>query len=794
MAEMIDVTYWEQSECFAGPAIKSDARSYLDRAWPGISRRIPARGVLGTAIAICSIVLLAATGMAQAPDSSAHFPAYMSDHFDYAAFTRYDAPVPPKTLIYQSNGFMALQEYGFGGQKIIIPVAGAPAPTTVSERLSAIEIDSPVFIDSSQRTYRFDGSPGKRGLTYFADRTVYRIAFDGGPRVSLTVYPVYGKPAAVLKISIDRARGPVSVTFTSREDGFHLLPSEDSEIISYGSSKWPYRLLLAASPWATRLGGSFQWELNPGSTAALMMTSGGAEQEAKTALNQLRASPDLLDTETHRLWNEYLASAPLTAPADPIKFTIGTSGEHQRIEPQELIRSQLWNWRGLLTTTCQVHYLPACPMTIADWNVFVGMWSNDGIAETVALAATNRSDLARTSILNWFRYSVNATGDGTSAITIFPSGKNTFQAEGPERSTQGVPVQATLVGEYVRLTGDTSVLNEKPGGVAGDRTLWQALLAYQRNLLKVRDVNQDHLIDWLHSYETGWDDKNSPFIDLAGDATSSINEQVFNLWSLREMVYLSRIQGEDPSPWENEFAAAQEAVHARLWDNTTQRYWDLDVKTGKLWTQGENLDAYYLLYFETNQARVDAMMRRLNDPAKFNGALLPTMAFDTPKWGGYWRGPAWPREFSYVALGLDRSGHGQEGFDWLSRAITSNVGPVLQEHADPKAYPVPVDVNDWVCIMGYNALDALVLADVAGLRTWGGDDLTVEPAVKAGKVYVRGQRWMGDRYDALFDPGHPTLIWRNEHALDSLSANQVWRARKQGGKVDFELMRALGNP
>ena len=136
----------------------------------------------------------------------------------------------------------------------------------------------------------------------------------------------------------------------------------------------------------------------------------------------------------------------------PVKFTIGTSGEQESIAPEDLIRSELWFWRGLLNTTCQVSYLPACPMMIADWNVFMGMWSNDGIAEALALAGTNRSDLARTAILNWFRYSVNAKGDGTSAWTIFPSGTNAFHAAGPERNTQGVPVQATQVGEYVRLS------------------------------------------------------------------------------------------------------------------------------------------------------------------------------------------------------------------------------------------------------------------------------------------------------------------------------------------------------
>jgi hypothetical protein len=745
-------------------------------------------------IACFVVLLMVYSAFAESKGSSASFPPYLNDNFDYATFTRFDAPAPPKTLIYQSNGFMALQEGDFGGQRVVIPVAGTPTPTNESERLLALKIDAPVFIDSSKRTFQLSDSPGKRSLTYFADRTVYRVAFDGGPRVSLTVYPVYGKPAAVLRIEIDRVDGPVSVQISSHGDGFQTVPNGPPDLICYGSSKWPYRLLLAASPRASLQDGRFQWRLRAAGQVALMMTLGGEEHEAEASITELRKSPDLLDKTTHDLWNKYLASVPLGASGEPIRFRIETTGEQESIEPQELVRSQLWHWRGLLNTTCQATYLPACPMMIADWNVFMGMWSNDGIAETVAMAATNRSDLARASILSWFRYSVNASGDGTSAWTIFPSGKNTFQANGPERTTQGVPLQAALVGEYVRLTGDTNILNEKLGGLAGDRTLWQALLAYQRNLLRVRDANQDHLIDWLHTYETGWDDKDSPFIDLKGDATSAVNEQVFNLWSLQEMIYLSGIQGEDPSPWKREFAAAQEAVRGKMWDSTTQRYWDLDVRTGKLWTQGENLDAYYFLYFETDPDRVAAMMRRLDDPAKFNGALLPSLAFDTPKWGGYWRGPAWPREFAFVGLGLTRCGHSQEGFNWLARSITSNLGPILPENVDPKLYPPREHAIGSVRIMGHDALETLVLPDVAGLRTWGGDDLTVAPDAAIGKVYIRCQEWMGDRYDALFEPGHSTLIWRNQHALEPLATNQIWRARKQGESVVFEPLKAIPAP
>ena len=746
-----------------------------------LNLRLIARVYLFLAASLLPCCLAAA----QSRVDASPFPAYLGDNFDYSTFTRFDAPVPPKSLIYQSNGFMGLQESGFGGQRVIIPVAGAAVPTNSSDRLSALTIEAPVITDGSGHTWRLSDSSAKRSLTYFADRTVYRAAFDAGPEVSLTVYPVYGKSAAVIRLRIVRTTDPIQVSMAAHADGLQLIPGSDEQRSTFGSHRWPYRLILAGRPAATFHHNTFKWNLRVDGEATLMMTLGGTEQEAAATLTQLQGSSDLLDEETHRLWNAYLASTPLVAPATPVNFTIGTTGERRSISPEDLVRSELWFWRGLRNTICQVPYLPATPLMIADWNVFVGMWSNDGIAEAMALAATNERDVARGAILNWFRYSVNAQADGTSAWTIFPSGQNTFQATGPERSTQGVPVQASLVGEYVRLTGDTGILREKPGERAGDRTLWQALVAYQKNLLHVRDVNHDHLIDWLHTYETGWDDKDSPFIDLHGDPTSAVNEQVFQLWSLQEMAWLARLQEEDPSPWQREFDVTLQAVRDKLWDQATQRYWDLDVKTGKLWTQGENLDAYDFLYFEKDPQRIAAMLRRLDDPAKFNGPLLPTLAFDTPHWGGYWRGPAWPRIFSYVAMALARSGHTQEGFDWLARAINSNLGPLLPENADPKAYPPGEHAIGSVRIMGYDALDTLVLPDVTGLRTWGGEDLTVAPDDSLGTVYIRGQRWRGDRYDAFFSPGQPSRIWRNGRELPPLPTGHIWHAHKKGQTVHF---------
>jgi hypothetical protein len=778
--------------CFGRAALRGKS------AISGVLRlrvRTANRGLMGALALGFALLSLSRSWNLAAQTRSQPFPRYLTDKFDYASFTRFDAPVPPKDLIYQSNGFMALREHGFGGQIVIVPIAGDGPPENSSDRLPAVEIDAPIFTDDSGKTYDFAESPAQRHLTYYADRTVYRAVFvvdkdtgtgEAGPEVTLTVYPVYGKSVCVIQMRIEKASGTQTVTLRTRGTGFQLLSNPTDPTTRYGSPRLPYRLSLGSRPKSDMHEGNFEWRLSPGGDAAVVLALGETEEKAAALEKEIIASSDLFDQATHRAWNDYLASAPLVAPAVPIHFTIGTSGENQTITPEELVRSELWFWRGVLTTTCQVPYLPNTPITIADWNVFMGMWGNDGIAEAIALSDTARKDLARGAILNWFRYSVNARGDGTAAWTVFPSGKNTFQAKGRERNTQSVPVQASLVGQYVRLTGDKAILDEKPGGAAGDRTLWQALVAYQKNLLAVRDSNHDHLIDWLHTYETGWDDKNSSFIDLKGTPTSAINEQVFNLWSLEEMAYLARLRGEDPRSWEEEFTLAKDAVRNKLWDQLTQRYWDLNASDGTLWTKGENLDAYYLLYYESDRARVVAMMRRLNDPAKFNGALLPTMAFDTPKWGGYWRGPAWPRIFSYVALALDRAGQHAEAFNWLARAIQSNLGPLLPENVDPKAYPPAEHAIGSVRIMGYDALDTMVFPDIAGLRVWAGQDLTVVSHPGAGRVYVREQKWMGDSYDALLEPGQPTRIWRNGHELKPLPSNQTWRATRHGDRICFE--------
>ena len=750
------------------------------------------------------------------PQRSSHsefFQEYTSKDFDYSEFMRFESASSPLKSIYQSNGFMALLERGFAEQTVIIPAPVDDRPHNTSDRLAGVDIEAPI-LSIGTRQYSISDADKQTRVQYFADRTTYHVVFADGPIISVVVYPIFDQPAAVMRVKVEKTRAPVNVKWAVRGTGFQALQAGDKDVIAFGSERWPYRLLFSSWPTAKIENGAFAAEVKEGDEVAMIIALGGSYEKAHKTLKTVTGSADLFDQATLTAWNNYLSTVALVIPAERIRFTIGTTGQPESISAEELVRSQLWFWRGLLNTTCRVDYLPACPMPIADWNKFMGFWGNDGVAETMALSATIRKDLARAAILNWFRYAVNAHGDGTCPWTLFPSGRNTYQAKGKENQTESVPQQGMLVGTYVRLTGDKNILDEvirrvgppwppltsdrtpadregRPGAAPTNRTLWQELVAYQRSLMKVRDCNEDHLIDWLHTYETGWDDKDSPFVDLNGTPTSAINEQVYNLWSLQEMIYLSKLRGEDPSEWQREFESGLNAVRTKLWDKTTQRYWDLNAQDNSLWTSGENLDGYYFLYFEPDKSRIAEMMKRLNDPRKFNGALLPTLSFDDENWGGYWRGPAWPRIFSYLGVALSRAGEGKLAFEWLSRAINSNLGPILPENVDPIAYPPREHIKGNVRIMGYDAIDCLAFPDVVGLRMWAGDDLVVAPDLSIGKLFVRGQRWNGDSYNALFDPSRPTLIWRNGKELKPLVGAGPWRAKKIGRGVSFDNLKKL---
>src|SRR5438046_2327393 len=291
------------------------------------------------AVAVFVPLFLMCFVLATQTQSVPSFAAQLAKNFDYAEFTRFDASSPPKSGIYQSNGFLALTEHGFGKQIVVIPAPVDEAPGNIGDRLSAMEIAAPLFVDSSHKTYSLDDSPAHRNVTYYADRTIYHAGFDEGPDVSLTVYPIYGKPAAVIRLRVERARGLLGVTLHIRGMGFQGFPDKADGTLRYGSPRWPYRLLLGSGSKASLEEGTFQWELGQADEASAVIVLGGTEREAEAVLADVKASRDFLAQATHKAWNKYLASVPLVIPGEPIKFTIGTAEEQETIAAEDLLRS-----------------------------------------------------------------------------------------------------------------------------------------------------------------------------------------------------------------------------------------------------------------------------------------------------------------------------------------------------------------------------------------------------------------------------------------------------------------------
>src|SRR5690348_16882741 len=98
--------------------------------------------------AFASLLALDFVALSQPQKVPESFQVYLTKDFDYVSFSRFDAPAPPKKGIYQSNGFLALTEQGFGGQVVVIPAPVDEAPGNISDRLLGMEIDASLFVVS----------------------------------------------------------------------------------------------------------------------------------------------------------------------------------------------------------------------------------------------------------------------------------------------------------------------------------------------------------------------------------------------------------------------------------------------------------------------------------------------------------------------------------------------------------------------------------------------------------------------------------------------------------------------
>lgn len=738
---------------------------------------------------------------------------------------------PVADAVYYSNGIMVTADLDDrASHQRLMAVWNSPIPDTLSCRATLLELDTASVYDFAAKesvTASYD-SAHESTVTYEGDRIIIEVAYNESLRARIEEFIPWEVNALVHRITLERRPGVVlpdpRVRLAVRCLGeelsrmeydrggqylhvfgsdlsFHVVVKASRSVESFAvdppnfgiPGPRPYPNEIRRRPWKRTGVLGFLFSLDPGRREELWVVFGFglSEEEALAQAERALKDPEGLSRSTREFWNAYLGSCPLVILEKALPYTHGPTGERREITPEELLKKELWHWRGLLTSVARAPYLKCSPITVADWGEFVGMWSNDGIEEAVALSYTNQWELARESLVNWFGYAVNyRKGDGHCAWTLYPSGLTSFDHRGAlDEDTEGVPMGARSIGQYVRATGDVGILDEvlNTENTKG-RTLWEQLRAYEENLLAVRDVNGDRLVDWVHMYETGWDNKSSPFIARGGHPTTAVNEQVFRLWSLSEMAYLCRLKGEDPAPWLAEMERVRQQVEEKLWSEKDSFYHDLDVFTWELWLEARNLDAFYWLYFERDPGRVEKMLTRLNDPREFSASLLPTLSMASPGFrrDGYWDGRAWPREHAYVGVALDRAGYPLQGFEWVARAITASPGPVLAETLDPLADPVSRSFVGPCRLMGYNALNCLALVDVAGLRMWDGSDFAVAPHRELPRLLILNQKWNGHAYHALLEPGEGLRLYRGNEELLRLGVGGIYRVISIGeGKIDL---------
>jgi len=758
---------------------------------------------------------------------------------DWCGLMRITSAKPIADTVFYSNGIIVTADHDDRASHQSFVVAyNSPIPDTLSCRAILLDLDTANVYDfAAEKAYTasYDRLEESR-LRYEGDRVITELAYNGTLKARIEEFIPWEVNAVVHRVTLERHpdmplgdprvraavrcfSGELSRMDYNREKRylhlsdsdlpFHVVVMVNREVESFAveppnfgiPGKDPFPNEIKRRPWRKVGVLGLLFSLEPGDTEEYFVAFGFGLSEGE-ALSQAEAAlkdPGSLSHSTRSFWNAYLGSCPLLVLDEPLAYVYGPTGERREIPPEELLKKELWHWRGLLVSVARAPYLKCSPITVADWGEFVGMWSNDGLEEAVALAYTSQHALARECLINWFDCAVNYKGDGHCVWTLYPSGLTSFDHHGAlDEKTEGVPMAARSIGQYIRATGDTEILEVTlTSPHAKGRSLWEQLKAYEENLLAVRDINGDHLVDWVHMYETGWDNKSSPFVERNEAPTTAVNEQVFRLWSLSEMAYLAALKGEDPRPWRDEFERVRREVEEKLWNETDSFYHDLDIDRGELWLSARNLDAFYWLYFESDPERARKLLQALNDPAEFSASLLPTLSMRSLGFrrDGYWDGRAWPREHAYVGVALDRTGHPLLGFQWVARAIMASLGPVLAETLDPLADPVEYSFVGPCRLMGYNALNCLALVDVAGLRMWDGEGLVIVPHKELPRLLVLNQKWNGKAYHALLEPEKGLFLYTEEgEQLLGLGEGGIYKVRELGdGVVELEC-EIFGSP
>ena len=431
--------------------------------------------------------------------------------------------------------------------------------------------------------------------------------------------------------------------------------------------------------------------------------------------------------QNQAFWESYLDSCPL---AD------SEMAEKCGADKEAFEVRQLWHWWCLLLNVNELEFNELSAYMAPDRTNWKGIWSNDGQLCMAALALTNQKALAKKLILDYLCTSLS--GEGILSWYTHADGQGCYGLQGDVgRFSHGAPYPPQMIHYYVKNTGDTGILQEAVGGL----TVYEALKRYIETLYMLRMNPHYGLVEWANLWETGWDDKGGCFFDSAslGEWCSVISsgddekiaafyeknqrpvipivEQVITLWSLYAMADLAQMTGDAGcQQWCLEAARKmRKAVSGQCWNEEDGFYHDVDVKQGTLGTS-KNADVFYWLYFEEDKKRAERIYARLTDPEAFGCCCIPMLSRDSEGFNpfGYWSGGHWPREMSFIAMGLNRSGYCEKAKELLINAITIAEGCIIPEVVNP----LDGKPTTLVTKMAYNIMDIIALLEIEGKVCW----------------------------------------------------------------------------
>jgi hypothetical protein len=151
--------------------------------------------------------------------------------------------------------------------------------------------------------------------------------------------------------------------------------------------------------------------------------------------------------------------------------------------------------------------------------------------------------------------------------------------------------------------------------------------------------------------------------------------------------------------------AMQVAPHAleTLWDSDTKQYYNRNVSTGRL-IKVPSISTFMPLYSGVlPTARVDALVRQMNDPATFGAQYpLPSAPINSPyfKPNRYWQGHTWVNMNWMLADGLERNGRQKEAELLRKQTIDMIVKGGMYEYFSPfDAEPAGADGFSWTAAL-----------------------------------------------------------------------------------------------